>query len=92
MLMSIYMDSNAISWKIIDTMFKDNPNMIVKHHIEFIINFSTGLRDVFKNNNPLRFFKELDKETNQYKLNVNYILEVLIQIKYIMVNQLFMMK
>ena len=32
--MSIYMDSNAISWKIIDTMFKDNPNMIVKHHID----------------------------------------------------------
>ena len=28
------MDSNAISWKIIDTMFKDNPNMIVKHHID----------------------------------------------------------
>ena len=32
--MSIYMDSNAKSWKIIDTMFKDNPNMIVKHHID----------------------------------------------------------
>ena len=28
------MDSNSISWKIIDTMFKDNPNMIVKHHID----------------------------------------------------------
>ena len=67
--MSIYMDLNAISWKIIDTMFKDNPNMIVKHHIDSYNQFfSTGLRDVFKNNNPLRFFKELDKETNQYKL------------------------
>ena len=32
--MSIYMDSDAISWKIIDKMFKDNPNMIVKHHID----------------------------------------------------------
>ena len=63
------MDSNAISWKIIDKMFKDNPNMIVKHHIDSYNQFfSTGLRDVFKNNNPLRFFKELDKETNQYKL------------------------
>ena len=63
------MDSNAISWKIIDTMFKDNPNMIVKHHIDSYNQFfSTGLQDVFKNNNPLRFFKELDKETNQYKL------------------------
>ena len=86
------MDSNDISWKIIDTMFKDNPNMIVKHHIDSYNQFfSTGLRDVFKNNNPLRFFKELDKETNQYKLNVNYILVVLILIKYIMENQLFMM-
>ena len=63
------MDSNDISWKIIDKMFKDNPNMIVKHHIDSYNQFfSTGLRDVFKNNNPLRFFKELDKETNQYKL------------------------
>ena len=40
------MDSNAISWKIIDTMFKDNPNMIVKHHIDSYNQpiFSTGLQ------------------------------------------------
>ena len=52
------MNSNDISWKIIDKMFKDNPNMIVKHHIDSYNQFfSTGLRDVFKNNNPLRFLK-----------------------------------
>ena len=63
------MDSNAKSWKIIDTMFKDNPNMIVKHHIDSYNQFfSRGIQDVFKNNSPLRFFKELDKETDQYKL------------------------
>ena len=63
------MNPDAISWKIIDKMFKDNPNMIVKHHIDSYNQFfSTGLRDVFKNNNPLRFFKEFDQETNLYKL------------------------
>ena len=63
------MDSNDISWKIIDTMFKDNPNMIVKHHIDSYNQFfSTGLREVFKNNSPLRFFKEYDKDIDEYKL------------------------
>ena len=67
--MSIYMDSNDISWKIIDTMFKDNPNMIVKHHIDSYNQFfSTGLREVFKNNSPLRFFKEYDKDIDEYLL------------------------
>ena len=63
------MTSNDISWKIIDTMFKDNPNMIVKHHIDSYNQFfSTGLHEVFKNNSPLRFFKEYDKDVDDYKL------------------------
>ena len=53
-------------FNIIDSMFRDNENFLVRHHIDSYNQFfSTGLRDVFKNNNPLRFFKELDKETNQ---------------------------
>ena len=63
------MNSNDISWKIIDTMFKDNPNMIVKHHIDSYNQFfSSGLHEVFKNNSPLRFFKEYDKDVDDYKL------------------------
>ena len=58
----------SISWETIDRMFKDNPNLIVKHHIESYNNFfSKGIREIFRDRNPIHFFKELDKETQLYK-------------------------
>ena len=58
----------SIAWETIDRMFKDNPNFIVKHHIESYNNFfSKGIKEIFKDRNPIHFFKELDKDTQQYK-------------------------
>ena len=80
------MDSNDISWKIIDKMFKDNPNMIVKHHIDSYNQFfSTGLRDVFKNLlNTSFFFKRRAEGSSSFE-NQNYslILSYHIHLRYL---------
>ena len=62
------MDHSQISWKTIDTFFKDNEHILVKHHIDSYNNFfSTGIQEIFKDRNPIRFFKEIDNETQEYK-------------------------
>ena len=62
------MNTNDIAWKTIDKFFSDNKNVIVKHHLDSYNSFfSHGIKDIFKDRNPLRIFKELDKETKLYK-------------------------
>ena len=62
------MDHSKISWKTIDAFFKDNEHILVKHHIDSYNNFfSTGIQEIFKDRNPIRFFKEIDQETQKYK-------------------------
>ena len=62
------MNANDISWKTINKYFTDNPNIVVKHHIDsYNAFFSKGIKEIFKDKNPIRFFKELDKKTQQYK-------------------------
>ena len=65
---------NDISWKIIDTLFRDNPDLLVKHHLESYNDFfENGIKNIFKSSNPLRFFKELEKigDKNVYKYECN---------------------
>jgi DNA-directed RNA polymerase II subunit RPB2 len=48
----------SISWKIIDTYFKDNPSSLVAHHLESYNNFfDGGINRIFKENNPARFIE-----------------------------------
>ena len=62
------MNTNNISWKTIDKYFKDNKNVVVKHHLDSYNSFfSTGIKEIFKDRNPLKFFKDLDQETKLYK-------------------------
>ena len=62
------MNPSDISWKTIDKFFLDNPDIIVKHHIDsYNMFFSKGIQEIFRDRNPIRFFKELDKETQLYK-------------------------
>jgi DNA-directed RNA polymerase II subunit RPB2 len=68
-----------ISWKIIDTYFNDNPDNLVKHHLDSYNDFfSNGIIRVFKENNPIRFIEreEIIQESsnNKKKQNVNEIL------------------
>ena len=65
--MIYYMNKNDISWKTINKFF-DNENIIVKHHLDsYNAFFSKGIKDIFKDRNPLRIFKELDQQTKLYK-------------------------
>jgi DNA-directed RNA polymerase II subunit RPB2 len=55
-----------ISWKIIDTYFRDNPNNLVAHHLESYNDFFTnGIPRIFRENNPIRFIEKEDKEDKE---------------------------
>ena len=62
---------DAISWKTINKMFEDNPEFLIKHHLDSYNQFfNEGIQDIFKNNNPLTLFKDKDDETGIYKHNL----------------------
>jgi DNA-directed RNA polymerase II subunit RPB2 len=49
----------TITWKIIDTYFKDNPDFIAKHHLTSYNNFMLhDIPQIFKDNNPIRLVQE----------------------------------
>ena len=57
------MSVDNISWKLIDTYFKDNVNNLVAHHLESYNDFfSNGINNIFRENNPLRFIEKEDKQ------------------------------
>ena len=48
------MNNSDFIWKTIDTMFKENKNFLVKHHLEsYNYFFKEGLINIFKDKNPL---------------------------------------
>jgi DNA-directed RNA polymerase II subunit RPB2 len=52
---------DQVSWKIIDTYFKDNPSNLVSHHLESYNDFfNDGIYRIFKDNNPIRFIERKD--------------------------------
>jgi len=58
---------NATIWKIIDTYFQDNPQALVRHHIDSYDDFyKNGIYQIFKEKNPVRLYSRLDPVTNEY--------------------------
>ena len=52
-----------ISWKLIDRMFNDNPQHLVAHHLDSYNEFfEKGIYRIFRENNPIRFKEEVEKE------------------------------
>ena len=48
----------SISWKLIDKYFKDNPHNLVAHHLESYNDFfDSGINNIFRENNPIRFIE-----------------------------------
>ena len=48
----------SISWKIIDTYFRDNTQNLVAHHLDSYDDFfQHGIHRIFKENNPVRFME-----------------------------------
>jgi DNA-directed RNA polymerase II subunit RPB2 len=59
------MEREQIAWKLIDKYFKDNPNILVSHHLESYNSFfNSGIQRIFKENNPIRFIEREDETTN----------------------------
>jgi DNA-directed RNA polymerase II subunit RPB2 len=60
--------NETIPWNIIDKLFNDNPNLLVAHQIdsynEFMLN---GIRQIFKEHNPIVFQKEKDEKTDTFR-------------------------
>ena len=62
---------DTISWQIINTYFNDNPDNLVKHHLDSYNDFfSGGINRVFKENNPIRFI-EREEITDEPRKKVN---------------------
>ena len=58
------LDESTI-WKILDTYFKDNPQALVRHHIDSYDEFfKNGLPQLFKEMNPLKIEFDFDEATN----------------------------
>ena len=53
----------TLSWSIIDRYFKDNPNVLVRHHLESYNDFlSNGIARIMKDRNPII----LEKDENNH--------------------------
>jgi DNA-directed RNA polymerase II subunit RPB2 len=62
-----------ISWRLIDTYFNEHPDNLVRHHLDSYNSFfSSGINNIFKENNPIRFIeREEIKTTNLQQAKVN---------------------
>jgi DNA-directed RNA polymerase II subunit RPB2 len=60
--------NETIPWNIIDKLFNDNPNLLVAHHIDSYNEFMTnGIRQIFREHNPIVFQKEKDERTDTFR-------------------------
>ena len=61
------MDNSTI-WKILDSHFQDNPQSLVRHHIESYNDFfKNGIHRIFKERNPIRIQTQFDKDINDFR-------------------------
>jgi len=58
---------NAAIWNIIDTYFQDNPQALVRHHVDSYNDFfKNGIFRIFKETKPVTLYSKLDPVTNEY--------------------------
>ena len=59
---------NNTTWNIIEKYFNDNPQVLVKHHIDSYNDFfRTGIKNIFRERNPIILQKEQDLNTKEFK-------------------------
>ena len=64
------MNTENISWKLIDKYFTDNPNNLVSHHLESYNDFfKSGINRIFRENNPIRFIEREEDKNSSDKRN-----------------------
>ena len=56
------MNDNDISWKLLNTYFKGNPDFLTRHHLDSYNDFfENGLSQILKEKNPIHFYKKKEK-------------------------------
>jgi DNA-directed RNA polymerase II subunit RPB2 len=61
-----------IAWNVIDKYFENNPNILVKHHIETYNDFfNYKIHNIFREKNPIQIFKDQDPTTREYNLQAD---------------------
>ena len=57
------------TWNIIDKFFSDNPTIKVKHHLDSYNEFfKNGLKQIFREKNPIKLMKMQDPVSKEYRL------------------------
>jgi len=66
---------SKISWKVLDTYFKSNPNYLVNHHLDSYNQFMlSGIRKIFSENNPMKYIENRrDEELDNPSIILLYI-------------------
>ena len=60
--------NSEITWKVINSQFKDNYQYLVRHHIESYNHFfNDQIFQIFKENNPLFLGSDYNQKTQQFK-------------------------
>ena len=58
-------------WDLIDTYFRDNPDILVRHHMESYNDFILkGIPRIFKENNPVVIMQHQIENTTEYERQV----------------------
>ena len=64
--------SSEVVWNIIDKHFTDNPSSLVSHHLDSYNQFfRSGLKQIFKEKNPIKILKQQDDATKEFNLECN---------------------
>lgn len=61
--------SDEVIWRVIDKYFTDNPDFLVRHHLNSYNDFfNSGLSRMFKEKNPINIMKQQDEDTKDFRL------------------------
>ena len=67
----IHMEEETV-WKIIHSHFNDNPQTLVRHHIDSYNDFyKTNIFNIFKEKNPIRISSQLNERTGEFRNECN---------------------
>ena len=57
------------TWQVINSYFRDNNQALVSHHIESYNDFfKFGIKQIFKENNPIKILKNFNEKTKDFDL------------------------
>jgi DNA-directed RNA polymerase II subunit RPB2 len=62
-----WIENDKAIWTIIDRYFTDNPNILIKHHLDSFNQFyDKTIKNIFKEKNPVQILKEFNEVTGEY--------------------------